>query len=122
MTMGYPPHSQDAVQFQQKERAALWVQVLIVILLSAALVGLSYETIGVSHDNDPWPLTFLIRCLNEGSAAHLTSYWAFGVTLAFAFIIGNWFWPEPSAPGSAPATPTPSMRPPAGPSGTTNAG
>ena len=58
--MGYPPHSQDAVQFQQKERAALWVQVLIVILLSAALVGLSYETIGVSHDNDPWPLTFLI--------------------------------------------------------------
>jgi hypothetical protein len=82
--------------------AETWVQLLIVILLTAALVGLGYETIGVAHDNNPWPLTYLVRCLNEGSATHWTSAWTLLVTWTVAFIIGNWFWPEsPAGPGSS---------------------
>jgi hypothetical protein len=97
LTMGYPPSDANVGLFKVKERTATWVQLLIVILLTMALVGLGYETIGVSHDNHPWPLTFLVRCLNEGSSTHVTSYSTFLVTLAVAFIIGNWFWPEPAA-------------------------
>ena len=103
LTMGYPPSEQEVGLFKQKERAAAWVQVLIVILLSVALFGLAYETFGVSHQNHPWPLTFLTRCLNAGSSTHVTSYSTFLVTLAVAFIIGNWFWPEPAAAGSSAA-------------------
>lgn len=97
-------HSQAAAQpapqpnaLREAQVTATWVQLLIVILLSATLVGLSYETIGVAHANNPWPLTYLVRCLNEGSAARWTSVWTLLVTWVVAFIIGNWFWPEPPA-------------------------
>ena len=92
---------------REAQVAAAWVQLLIVILLSAALVGLAYETIGVAHANNPWPLTYLVRCLNEGSATHWTSVWTLLVTWVIAFIIGNWFWPEPQAGPSGGQSPSP---------------
>lgn len=70
------------------------VQVLVWLLVTTALFGLAYETWGVSHANNPWPLTFLVRCLNEGSIAHETTIATYAMTLGVAFIIGNWFWPE----------------------------
>lgn len=70
------------------------VQLLVWLLVTVALAGLVYETAGVSHHEQPWPLTFLVRCLNEGSLAHETTIATYAVTLGVAFIIGNWFWPE----------------------------
>ena len=83
-----------------KVLAALIVQILIALFVTAALGGLLYETIGVSRGNDPWPLTFFIRCLNEGSPAHATSVSTLAVTTAVAFVIGSWFWPERSRPSA----------------------
>jgi hypothetical protein len=78
---------------------ALTVQVLIVLFISVALAALVYETIGVAASNDPWPLTFMVRCLNEGSGFHLTSGSTLALTISIAFLIGSWFWPERSGSG-----------------------
>jgi len=79
---------------------ALTVQVLIVLFVSVALAALLYETIGVAASNDPWPLTFFVRCLNEGSASHLTSGSTLAVATSIAFLIGSWFWPQRSGGGA----------------------
>jgi hypothetical protein len=83
-----------------KVAGALAVQVLIVLFVSVALAALLYETIGVAASNDPWPLTFMVRCLNEGSRSHVTSGSTLALTTAIAFLIGSWFWPERSGRGA----------------------
>ena len=67
------------------------VQLLVFVLVSVAIAGLGYETWGVANHNHPWPLTFFVKCLNETS-----SQTTFLTTMAIAFVIGTWFWPERS--------------------------
>jgi hypothetical protein len=92
--------SQNSRNGWGKVARAVIVQALIVLFISVALAGLLYETIGVAASNDPWPLTFLVRCLNEGSQSHLTSASTLAVTVGIAFLIGSWFWPERSGVGA----------------------
>jgi hypothetical protein len=57
-----------------------------------AVIALGYETYGVWRDNNPWPLTFFVRCLNEGTHAEPTSLPTFVVTLVIALVLGGWLW------------------------------
>ncbi len=59
-----------------------------------ALFALAYETYAVANHDNPWPLTFFVRCLNEGRETHETSAMTLTVTTAVAFLIGSWFWPD----------------------------
>jgi hypothetical protein len=73
---------------------ANFVQLLVFIFISLAVFALAYETYGVANHNHPWPWTFFVRCINQEAGLQ-----AFLTTLAIAFVIGSWFWPD------RPATP-----------------
>lgn len=68
-------------------RSAVWVQTCLLVLLTTAVIGLGYEYYGVSNHNNPWPLTYFVRCVND--AASLPTLIT---TLAVAFVFGMWFW------------------------------
>jgi len=72
------------------------VQGVLTVFIVVAFVGLLYETIQVSRGAPHWPLTFFVRCLNEGSESDLTSVPTFVVTIVVAVILGSWLWaPRP---------------------------
>jgi hypothetical protein len=80
------------------------VQLVLTLFIGVAVVGLFYETIQVYRDKPHWPLTFFIRCLNEGSPAvpnmsltDLTSVPTFITVIVVAVVLGSWLWvPRPT--------------------------
>jgi hypothetical protein len=81
---------------------ANFVQLLVVVFISLAIFALAYETYGVANHNHPWPWTFFVRCINQEAGVQ-----AFLTTLAIAFVIGSWFWPDrPSSNVTTSATPS----------------
>ncbi len=65
--------------------SAVWVQFSIWLFLLIAVIGLVYETWGVGHNNDPWPITFLVRCINNSASIQTLI-----VTGIVSFVIGSW--------------------------------
>jgi len=76
------------------------VQGVLTVFILVAFAGLLYETIQVARGAPEWPLTFFVRCLNEGSESDLTSVPTFVVTIVVAVILGSWLWaPRPGKRG-----------------------
>jgi uncharacterized membrane protein len=67
-------------------RSAVLVQIFLVLFLVCVGIGLSYETYGVWKHNNPWTITWIVRCINQSNA------WFTLLTLAVvSFVFGQWF-------------------------------
>lgn len=75
-----------AAQEAREVLSVVWVQFAVWILMLLAVIALSYETWGVANGNNPWPITLLIRCINNRASIPTLL-----TTLAVFFVIGSWF-------------------------------
>ena len=88
-TLGTPDsrEAEIAHPVRRASKPAIKVQDCLMILLATAVVALGYEYHGVVNGNDPWPLTFFVRCINNSASIP-----TFITTLSLAFVFGMWFW------------------------------
>jgi hypothetical protein len=67
--------------------SALRVQIVLCAFLVLALFALVYETLAVALDNNPWTISFMVRCVNN---AHPLG--TLLTAIAVLFVLGNWLW------------------------------
>jgi hypothetical protein len=82
-----PATVQQQARTEVAVASAVQVQIALFVFLTVAFIALFYEFWGVYNNNDPWPLTFFVRCINNAASIQTLA-----LTLVFAFILGQWFW------------------------------